>query len=640
MRHRPECYPLLSPTMQMPHSLIQFESSPYTKINAYQLFPLTIKMVHSFNPSEVYFSATLENHKTLFPGSFKLLHPLQQDTHSPTMLAMNTPTGTLRLPSHYPRHQKDSITLHSVSLTICLESLQFSESPFMQWKSVETYNGSLHFPNTQSILAALPVVQHHPPPTHMFQNPQAKHLRWTQRQVLDPLLDRQFLPQTQHLTRRGFQHIPSNIPFDTHTPEFNPPTVRTEQFNNSHESEPNSVQFHQQVPAPPTQNLSSAYPDTISRMNHILDRQPKSSDYRSVAVSDITTKLKSMQVPQNDQLEDSWNDIQTRLDTLRESPRAEIQPTTQPAPPANDITDTVFPQMYHVPPARPRHAFYRGTLTPSQTKQPAYSHSAPHISFPPPASDHSHHSPSSQSLQTLSSRTSPSVDLISTNIPPFHTSAGMDTILKDQLSTDSLSVLGAAALPTALNPDIMNDHHPKVPVTYSHVQNGKQVTTTLYADYEPNDPGKIPIQFPQAEAQILDVKKPSRKVKAMAPPQPQQDHAPSQGDDAQASDFIPDFIPAFDNVVANAPNSINNDNFKNQVDSDGSRQHLMSLLPLLDSYPTTNNFSNFKQRDLSYVLPHNLQTFMGGLIAKINDHTYPDAFADKLAPYVLYDQSL
>ena len=158
---------------------------------------------------------------------------------------------------------------------------------------------------------------------------------------------------------------------------------------------------------------------------------------------------------------------------------------------------------------------------------------------------------------------------------------------------------------------------------------------------QPSSPSMrtIPIQFPQAEAQILDVKKPSRKVKTMAPPQPQQDHAPSQGDYAQASDFIPDFANQ-DNVVANAPNSINNDNFKNQVDSDRSRQHLLSLLPLLDSYPTTNNFSNFKQRDLSYILAQNLQTFMGGLIAKINDHTYPDGFADKLAPYVLYDQSL
>ena len=207
-------------------------------------------------------------------------------------------------------------------------------------------------PNTQSILAALPVVQHHPP------HPQAKHLRWTQRQVLDPLLDRQFLhPQTQHLTRRGFQHLPSNISFDTHPPEFNPPTVnRTVQFNNrqSDESGPNSVQFVQAVPATPTQNLSSAYPETTSRMNHILDHQPRSIDYRSVTVSDITAKLKSMEVPQNDHQDDSWNDIQDRLDSLRErSPRAEIQPvTTQSTPQADNIADTVVPierQVYNVP---------------------------------------------------------------------------------------------------------------------------------------------------------------------------------------------------------------------------------------------------------------------------------------------------
>ena len=634
-------------------------------------------MIHSFNPSEVYFSATLENHKTLFPGSFKLLHPLQQDNHAPTMIAMNTPTGTFRLPSHYPRHQKENITLHSVNLTICLESLQFAESPFIQWKPVETHNGSLHFPNTQSILAALPVVQHHPPPNHMFKNPQVKHLRWTQRQVLDPLLERQFLPQTQQLTRRGFQNLPSNIPFDIHMPEFNPPTVRTEQFNNSYESEQNT-QFHQHVPAPPTQNLSAAYPDTVPRMNNILDHRLKSSDYRSAEISEITTKLKSMQVPvtqtgqlddswnsiqptkskvpvqrndqlddswnsihttrlnttelQNDQLNNSWHSLQTRLDTLREPPRVEIQPDTRPAPPANNIADTVFSQRYQVPPARPRHAFYRGTVTPSQVKQPAYSHSAPHISFPTPPSDHSHRSPNSQSSQPLSSRNSTSVDLISTNIPQFNTSAAMDAVLKDQLSTESISVLGAAALPTALSPDIMNNH--------SHITDGEQNTNDPFPNYEPNNPRKIPIQFQQAEAQILDVQRPSRKVRAMAPVQPQQDHAPIQGDDAHASDFIPDFIPAVDNVVAHSPNSINNDNFSNQTVSDGSRQHLMSLIPLLESYPTTSNFSSFKQRDLSYILPHNLETFMGGLIAKINDHTYPDIFADKLAPYVLYDQQL
>ena len=175
---------------------------------------------------------------------------------------------------------------------------------------------------------------------------------------------------------------------------------------------------------------------------------------------------------------------------------------------------------------------------------------------------------------------------------------------------------------------------------HSHITDGEQNTNDPFPNYEPDNPRRIPIQFQQAEARIIDMQRPSRKVRAAPPVQPPQYNGPIQGDNAHASDFIPDFIPAVDNVVAHSPNSINNDNFSNQTVSDGSRQHLMSLIPLLESYPTTNNFSSFKQIDLSYILPHNLETFMGGLIAKINDHTYPDIFADKLAPYVLYDQQL
>ena len=117
-RHCPECT-LEIPTMQIYHSLIQFQSTPTTKISAYQLFPIQIRLIHGFNPSQLYFLATFANQDTLFPDSFQLLHPLQT-SGTQTLLALNPPSGTLPVPSHYPIHQKDDIEVFSLTLSTCL----------------------------------------------------------------------------------------------------------------------------------------------------------------------------------------------------------------------------------------------------------------------------------------------------------------------------------------------------------------------------------------------------------------------------------------------------------------------------------------------------------------------------------------
>ena len=181
-RHCPEFQPEL-PTMQIYHSLLQFQSTPLTKIPAYQLFPIKVQLIHSFNPSQVYFLANLDNQETLFPQSFELLNP-KQTSGSKTLLALNTDSGTLLIPSHHPPHQQENIEIFSLSLSACLESFQFSEAPFTVWKPVEASFGRLHFPSNMSILAALPPVQYanhlsHPPPAL----PSQKNLRWTERPV-------------------------------------------------------------------------------------------------------------------------------------------------------------------------------------------------------------------------------------------------------------------------------------------------------------------------------------------------------------------------------------------------------------------------------------------------------------------------
>ena len=60
------------------HSLIQFESSPESCVNAYELFPLEVKLWHAFSPSELFFTAKLSNSEQ-FPNSYNLLHAQQTD---------------------------------------------------------------------------------------------------------------------------------------------------------------------------------------------------------------------------------------------------------------------------------------------------------------------------------------------------------------------------------------------------------------------------------------------------------------------------------------------------------------------------------------------------------------------------------
>ena len=78
MRNRPDIGQLDLPSMQINHTLLQFQSPPETKISAFQLFPLKIQLIHSFQPSQLFFQAALANQEALFPQSITLLHPDQE----------------------------------------------------------------------------------------------------------------------------------------------------------------------------------------------------------------------------------------------------------------------------------------------------------------------------------------------------------------------------------------------------------------------------------------------------------------------------------------------------------------------------------------------------------------------------------
>ena len=358
-RHCPE-FQLELPTMEIYHSLIQFQSTPMTKIPAYQQFPIKVQLIHSFNPSQLYFLAILDNQETLFPQSFQLLNPLQK-SGTKTLLALNTNSGTLLVPSHYPPHQQDNIEIFSLTLSTCLESLQFSESPFKVWKSVESSFGHLHFPTNMSILAALPPVQYsnplsYPPPAI----PHQKNLRWSGRAV-NQTVDHNYLspiqnaphptfhqPEMEHQHPLGFPHYPSGI---RSLPPSHNTSVQTQHSDNL-PFHTDSTNYHQiptsdiqastplipgvpQPSAPLRPKMSFAVPSALPELRppaptdpppahrlpgpasqaHLpsyVEANPSSQDYRHEALHNITLHLNQMSDTSNQS-----TDIMNRFNALR-----------------------------------------------------------------------------------------------------------------------------------------------------------------------------------------------------------------------------------------------------------------------------------------------------------------------------------
>ena len=147
------------------HSLIQFESSAESSINAYEIFTLQVNLCHAFNPSELFFMAKFLN-VDQFSQSYALTNSQQIiDPDQSTMLSLNTPTGKLQVASHYPVHQQKMKIINSLTLNIHLEQLQYSMAPYNIWQQVETSGGHLYFPSQPGILHSFP-----PPPKRNHQH--------------------------------------------------------------------------------------------------------------------------------------------------------------------------------------------------------------------------------------------------------------------------------------------------------------------------------------------------------------------------------------------------------------------------------------------------------------------------------------
>ena len=176
-RHLPkQNFPQDIPFMTSDHCLLQFESTQTSLIPAYELFLLDVQFWHTFQPSQLCFTAKMSN-SNLFPNAYGLLHESQTDLTQDTLLALNTPSGTYPVASHLPPHQIKPILVYQLSLNIHLEQLQYSLSPYNEWFQIETEGGHLNFPTEPTVnFSQLPPIQNeHFPPMKLPPLPRSVH---------------------------------------------------------------------------------------------------------------------------------------------------------------------------------------------------------------------------------------------------------------------------------------------------------------------------------------------------------------------------------------------------------------------------------------------------------------------------------
>ena len=578
-RHCPE-FQLELPTMEIYHSLIQFQSTPMTKIPAYQQFPIKVQLIHSFNPSQLYFLAILDNQETLFPQSFQLLNPLQK-SGTKTLLALNTNSGTLLVPSHHPPHQQDNIEIFSLTLSTCLESLQFSESPFKVWKSVESSFGHLHFPTNMSILAALPPVQYsnplsYPPPAI----PHQKNLRWSGRAV-NQTVDHNYLspiqnaphpsfhqPEMEHQHPLGFPHYPSGI---RSLPPSHNTSVQTQHSDNL-PFHTDSTNYHQiptsdiqastplipgvpQPSAPLRPKMSFAVPSALPELRppaptdpppahrlpgpasqaHLpsyVEANPSSQDYRHEALHNITSHLNQMSDTSNQS-----TDIMNRFNALRGTSPLLPTPSVQ-VPTTVTIPTQAQQPLINDPTPPPRHQTPQ-RMTPFFTSTPRHD---------------------SQSVPVISQA---------------------QALPSQQLSSQSVPLYKPPSIPS----DLVDQFHHQ-----STLHDDTTITPTSPTDNQPAP--KVTVKYTDGGAcgQMEDLRK-----QKQSDPQP------------------------------------------------GSRATLDAMCLLLEKYPKNNQFENCRHfsSDLPpkpiYTLSNNHQTYLNGILHQMNDHQPPTNIATLLAPYVSYD---
>ena len=388
------------------HSLIQFQSPPESCVNAYELFPLEVKLWHAFSPSQLFFTAKLSNIEQ-FPNSYTLLHAQQTDLNQNTMLALNTPTGTLNIPSHYPKHQQKAILIHNLTLNLHLEQLQYSMAPYHVWHQVETAGGHLYFPSEPGILHSFPPLQ----------NENIRTFPHLPRNVSFHQTNSDMFYQEDDYSPRSYRpHRPFSDRFPQNQNTFRDPAPEFQQQNNPQSEFPQQIGPYSHLYGPPHPDPATTHiqtgvaytapvfpPIPNNPSSQAPNNELSSSAYpppsHAAVGSSHPQNLGAASLPPDPEtlaqqyLSDQLNNIigiqqQQRVQENGMKPQQKPMPSTMSRPPSNtNITrppgipqPRIHPPRPFRPPGpqtpiqqcAPRPQFFRGQTTPYLPRQPQH----------------------------------------------------------------------------------------------------------------------------------------------------------------------------------------------------------------------------------------------------------------------------
>ena len=139
------------------HRLLEFQTNTVlSTAPAFGFFKLTIKLVQSSSPPEIFFTCNFPEASLYFPGCEHIVANYQDPEMKHTVLNLTTPNGRLAIPPVHQYTQERLVVLHQFSLNVLKENLSFSNPPYEIWKQVESKHGYLSFPKTQSVSVLLP----------------------------------------------------------------------------------------------------------------------------------------------------------------------------------------------------------------------------------------------------------------------------------------------------------------------------------------------------------------------------------------------------------------------------------------------------------------------------------------------------
>ena len=613
-RNSPQFTPNL-PNMNIHHSLIQFQSVPLTRISAYQLFPINVRIIHSFNPSQISFLAQFENQENLFPQSFQLLHP-KQTSGSSTLLALDTETGTMIVPSHHPPHQTEDIEVFSLSISACLESLQFSEAPFDTWRPVEASFGRLHFPSNMSILAALPPVQYpnplsQPPPAL----PNQKNLRWTERPVIQAsptyaasrpdVHNPPFYQQMENQPSNSFLEYPHGI---RQIPQAN--HSAHQQFSDIPSSNTTSTRYYQR------QNSDiPEFPPTIPPTN-----PPTIPPTNPPTIPPTIPLVKQPLAPLRPRIS---------VPTPGEPPQLQPFPTSQslplapPVPTSNSLPQRLPAQSIGIPSAPVLH-----------DSPPSYAEANP-----------AHRDYRTDTLLNITSHLHKMSDSSLDNLHRFNALRGHSPLIP--ATTQPIT-----PAPNQMQSAISEPQAP--PRSHQHSQRITPIFTSTPIQ-QPQGAGALSPSIAQVPAPPLHPLT-SSSISPYNPPQlpmgieDQFHHQISLHDDPAITPISIQDVQQNPKLTVKYPNSgavEKIQNIRKQKLSDNhqvnSRASLDAMCLLLDKYPRHNQFPSCKHftSDVPpkevFKLSPNHQLYMSEILHKMNDHSAPTNLATFLTPFVQFD---